>query len=1160
MQGRAGRIAGWCAAGALAFGGGASAAVIVDHTLGPGGALAGPDYAIGAALGRQVGANLFFSFERFGIARGESATFSGPATTARILSRVTGGEGSSIDGLLRSTIAGADFYFINPAGVVFGPNASIDIPGAFYVSSAHYLALADGGSFDAANPGTSTLTAAAPEAFGFLGGQGELRFSGSQLSHAAAFAAVGGEIDFDGARLTQFAGRLDLVSTNAGGEVRLGAAGTPLDGSIALRDGATIAANSTDVAPPAPIAIRTGRLGVTGAALVSNNGGDLAAGDIDIDASVAATLDAALPHDGSTLIEVISSDSSGAGTSAPIHLSTPRLTLDNFALLGTEVFGAGDSGDVIIDADDVTLQRGGAILTRSNAGGDGGDVTLHVAHALTIDGGNENVSSGVTVEAYGDGASGTLLLEAGEVSVTNGGAILSDNYGSGVGGDAQLNVGTLSVHSLGTVGTRTFGEGAGGALSIAATQSIEVAGAAFDEGAAGGGSGYGNPQSQIITALNGAGAGGALTLAAPVLTVVDIGSVTTENRGAAPGGSVTIDAAEIHVDHQAAIGSFVGSSGNGGDVDIHASTSLTAVGVDPEDPDYNFYFGNSQVFSFNSANYDDAGTLIPSTGNAGAIRIDTPQLTLTDYAEVSTAVSGNALGQGGSVDIAAARVRLERGGGISSTTFNDDPTLGGAAGSLTLVATESLDVIGDLDREIGFTSGIFGSSFNGGASSVIRITTPRLAIDAHGLISTSTFGDGDAGPLFIEADEIVLTRSSGIFTAVYKPEVTGDAGTLDIVAHRSITLSGISFDDESQLTITNQGQGAAGTLHLTTPLLTLQPFSLVQALNAGLNPVGGTVLLEVGDLEVQDSAAVVGAVGDAVTPTGDQALGGNPNITIMATRGVHFAAGSYAFSTAVSQVEGAPNGGSLTISAASVRLDAGATFDASTLGPGRGGSVRIEADTVDIGGTITTASQGSGSAGSISFVVGDAMRLLPGASIETQTVQSAGGDVELDVGRMLSLDHAQITTSAAGGNGNGGNISIDPRYVVLRNSAISANAFDGDGGNISIVAGSFLSSADSTLTASSALGINGSIDISAPDIDVGSGLGLPPAGFLDATKLLHPACASVAGERNNSLVVSGRGGFAQTASSPMYSRSEPGNRSMPALAAVGSCSRAAAHW
>ena len=117
------------------------AEVTLDGILGRSGAVSGPNYRITADLGRQVGVNLFHSFGKFNINTGESATFSGPDSISNIISRVTGGISSWIDGRLRSEITGANLYLLNPAGVMFGSNASLDISGSFHVSTADYLKL-----------------------------------------------------------------------------------------------------------------------------------------------------------------------------------------------------------------------------------------------------------------------------------------------------------------------------------------------------------------------------------------------------------------------------------------------------------------------------------------------------------------------------------------------------------------------------------------------------------------------------------------------------------------------------------------------------------------------------------------------------------------------------------------------------------------------------------------------------------------------------------------------------------------------------------------------------------------------------------------------------------------------------------------------------------
>ena len=75
--------------------------ITIDGSLSPTQTLTGPSYTIGAGLGREVGGNLFQSFGKFGLATGESATFTGPAAVTNIIGRVTGGGPSAIDGKIQ---------------------------------------------------------------------------------------------------------------------------------------------------------------------------------------------------------------------------------------------------------------------------------------------------------------------------------------------------------------------------------------------------------------------------------------------------------------------------------------------------------------------------------------------------------------------------------------------------------------------------------------------------------------------------------------------------------------------------------------------------------------------------------------------------------------------------------------------------------------------------------------------------------------------------------------------------------------------------------------------------------------------------------------------------------------------------------------------------
>ena len=177
--------------------------MIVDSSFGNSSALAGPNFKIPDTLGKTVGNNLFHSFAEFNIQTGESATFAGVDSINNILGRVTGNGASTIDGLIRSEIAGANLYLLNPNGFLFGENANVDVDGAFTISSRDRINLGNDGVFLARQPNNSLLTASPPQAFGFLGSNpaGNISFDGSRLVTGGAVHVAGGIVTLDNARL-----------------------------------------------------------------------------------------------------------------------------------------------------------------------------------------------------------------------------------------------------------------------------------------------------------------------------------------------------------------------------------------------------------------------------------------------------------------------------------------------------------------------------------------------------------------------------------------------------------------------------------------------------------------------------------------------------------------------------------------------------------------------------------------------------------------------------------------------------------------------------------------------------------------------------------------------------------------------------------------------
>ena len=179
----------------------APAQITLDGTMGPAGALAGPNFTIPDTSGTTLGSNLFHSFGAFNIHAGESATFTGPGSIDHVISRVTGGSASQIDGLLRSTIPTADLYLINPAGLMLKENATLDINGSFYGSTADALRFSDGSVFNASNPPDTVLTTAPPASFGFLNGNpAPITVDRSDLTvpSGATLSLVGGDISIRG--------------------------------------------------------------------------------------------------------------------------------------------------------------------------------------------------------------------------------------------------------------------------------------------------------------------------------------------------------------------------------------------------------------------------------------------------------------------------------------------------------------------------------------------------------------------------------------------------------------------------------------------------------------------------------------------------------------------------------------------------------------------------------------------------------------------------------------------------------------------------------------------------------------------------------------------------------------------------------------------------
>nr|WP_315897231.1 filamentous hemagglutinin N-terminal domain-containing protein [Coleofasciculus chthonoplastes] len=136
----------------------ASAQILPDHTLGAESSRITRVNEVRELIegGAIRGSNLFHSFEAFNVSEGQEAYFANPVGIESIFSRVTGNDPSAILGTLGIN-GGANLFFLNPNGIIFGENAQLDIRGSFVASTANRLVFDNGVEFSATNPESAPL-------------------------------------------------------------------------------------------------------------------------------------------------------------------------------------------------------------------------------------------------------------------------------------------------------------------------------------------------------------------------------------------------------------------------------------------------------------------------------------------------------------------------------------------------------------------------------------------------------------------------------------------------------------------------------------------------------------------------------------------------------------------------------------------------------------------------------------------------------------------------------------------------------------------------------------------------------------------------------------------------------------------------------------------
>jgi large exoprotein involved in heme utilization and adhesion len=343
----------------------------------------------------------------------------------------------------------------------------------------------------------------------------------------------------------------------------------------------------------------------------------------------------------------------------------------------------------------------------------------------------------------------------------------------------------------------------------------------------------------------------------------------------------------------------------------------------------------------------------------------------------------------------------------------------------------------------------------------------QLRLDGHSVIATNSWRSAPAADLTITAPQILVTEGSRLSTETFQ---SGQGGRLSL------------FTDNLQ--VTNGGQIRSGS----------SPFPFDPPEGVSLIPSGGG-----GTITVQ-------------------------NVTGPAQSIVIDGAGSGIFTDA----RGTGAGGNINLAAQSIAVQNSGTVSASTSGiepAAEGGQISLLANqsvTLSNGGSIVANSTGPANAGNVSINSG-AQFLSQNGSVTTEANQASGGHITIQATDSIRLVNSQLSTSVQGGpNTSGGHILLDPAVVTMQNSQVRTEAVHGNGGNINIIAGTFLTDSTSLVSASSQRGISGTVNIQSPVSSLSNTLATLPQRPLQTQHLLSQTCAAQVNGQMSSLVVAGR--------------------------------------
>ncbi len=560
----------------------------------------------------------------------------------------------------------------------------------------------------------------------------------------------------------------------------------------------------------------------------------------------------------------------------------------------------------------------------------------------------------------------------------------------------------------------------------------------------------------------------------------------------------------------------------------------------------------------------DKSNLDVSGEAGGIIQLWGDRINFSDQTNLNADTLGNENGRG--INIQARQLIIEGGSQVSASAIENTQ---GNSGAVKVNALESIDLIGTAnpqDNQSGGGGGGNGGGGNGGGGG----GNGNAGGEKPSKIASDARGNGQAGGLILNTQ--ILRLKDGAKVSSSTIDASG-GGNILINASESVELSGTSGVRQrpSGISVQTRGDGKAGDLTINTKRLLVENGAEITASTLEQGD-GGNLIINASEL-----VEVVGAV--PIKNSNSQEEVGTTENGLLSSR-LAVETGRPRNTTDVGLLIGTGNGGTLNITTNKLSVLDGAEISASSFGEGKGGNLIINAselvevsgtgengllssrlvaetgrplllpsgDTllgtgdggnltvntnflhIEYGGQISVSSLGekSGIAGNLE-VNAASVELDNQGKITATTLIGNGGDITINTENLLSMrSQAEISTSAGNeeSGGDGGNISLNSPFILAfeADNQISANAFEGAGGNIDIVTNSIFGSQFLNISASSELGIDGTVAIDILELDPISGLVELASNLIDTDSLIaQNACAI--DTNNNSFAIVGRGGL-----------------------------------